>query len=237
MESKYARLDRFLARKLNQPLRQIKRLIASDKIIVDSQVCKDPQTLIGPFNTIESEGFVHQGLTPLYIMLHKPKGVVCATKDDQHTTVIDLIDHPNKTSLHITGRLDLNSTGLVLLTNDGRWSRLHAQPDAKVAKLYRVDVENPITDECINAFEQGIYFNYESSTTAPVQLRKLTPTCAELTLTEGKYHQIKRMFGRFRNPVLALHRFQIGSIRLPEALAEGQWRELTKAEVESLGKG
>ena len=104
-------------------------------------------------------------------------------------------------------------------------------PDKKVAKVYEVTLGNPISDECITAFEQGIYFPYENITTKPAVLERLTPNTARVTLVEGKYHQIKRMFGRFRNPVLKLHRVAIGDIRLDASLESGQFLSLSAKEI------
>jgi 16S rRNA pseudouridine516 synthase len=161
-------------------------------------------------------------------MMNKPIGVVSATKDEQHKTVMDLLveKNINTDDLHVVGRLDLNSSGLLLLTNDGDWSRALMSPEKKVAKVYEVTLENPITDECIQAFANGMYFSYEDITTKPAQLEKLSECVAKVTLEEGRYHQIKRMFGRFRNPVLALHRVSIGEIKLDTDLAPGECRSI-----------
>ena len=161
-------------------------------------------------------------------MMNKPIGVVSATKDEQHKTVMDLLveKNINTDDLHIVGRLDLHSSGLLLLTNDGDWSRALMSPEKKVAKVYEVTLENPITDECIQAFANGMYFSYEDITTKPAQLEKLSECVAKVTLEEGRYHQIKRMFGRFRNPVLALHRVSIGEIELDDGLAPGESRSI-----------
>ena len=109
----------------------------------------------------------------LYLMLNKPRGVLCATQDAHHPTVIDLLHHPFKQELHIVGRLDFNSTGLVLLTNDGRWSRQLSLPSSRLIKRYRVSTEQRITREQIDAFEQGMYLAYEGITTLPARLRLL----------------------------------------------------------------
>jgi 16S rRNA pseudouridine516 synthase len=137
----------------------------------------------------------------------------------------------NTDDLHIVGRLDLHSSGLLLLTNDGDWSRALMSPENKVAKVYEVTVEHPINGECIQAFANGMYFSYEDIITKPAQLEKLSECVAKVTLEEGRYHQIKRMFGRFRNPVLALHRVSIGEIELDADLAPGEYRALRKNEV------
>lgn len=218
------RLDRFLARRLQRSLKQIRLDLVKGRVNVDNELCDDPSRLVNQFTQIDYDGLVLQNNQPIYILLHKPIGVVCATKDAQHKTVIDLIEHPQKNELHIVGRLDLNSSGLVLLTNDGRWSSALTDPKHKVNKVYEVEVEHPITEDYITAFAQGMYFEYENHITAPALLSILSANTAQVVLTEGKYHQIKRMFGRFRNPVLKLHRIAIGNYSLPSDLKVGEWQ-------------
>ncbi|MBQ0790449.1 MAG: pseudouridine synthase, partial [Cycloclasticus sp.] len=132
--------------------------------------------------------------------------------------------------LHIVGRLDLNSSGLLLLTNDGEWSRYLMSPENKVAKVYEVTVEKPISDECIHAFSDGMYFPFEDITTKPATLERMSDCVGRVTLEEGRYHQIKRMFGRFRNPVLKLHRISVGAFYLDNELAAGQAKNLVAVE-------
>ena len=170
-------------------------------------------------------------------MLNKPVGVVSATKDKQHKTVIDLLNLiklPDKNELHIVGRLDLNTSGLVLLTNDSRWSERLTQPTSKVEKVYQVTLKNPLTNDYISAFKEGMYFDYEDITTQPAQLTIVSDYVAQVILTEGRYHQIKRMFGRFRNPVVKLHRSAIGGLCLDETLKVGEIRMLSSEEVASI---
>ncbi|MEX1056955.1 MAG: 16S rRNA pseudouridine(516) synthase [Natronospirillum sp.] len=226
LQSKRGRLDRFIAKTQQIPLKAVKPLLAAQHIRVNHTVVRDGQQHINEFDRIECQGNILQDRTPVYLMLHKPIGVVCATKDPQHRTVLDLIHHPKKHDLHIVGRLDLNTSGLVLLTNDSRWSQQLTLPSAKVSKRYHVQVKNPLDDRYVKAFAQGIYFKYENSVTAPVELTLTSPTTADLVLTEGEYHQIKRLFGHFRNPVLALHRSRVGPYELDNSLAPGAYRVL-----------
>lgn len=232
------RLDRQLARQLQLPMKKVRLALAQGKVTVAGKLCHQADCQVNQFSAITFAGQLLAHGSPLYFMLHKPVGVVSATKDEQHRTVIDLLEHPQRDELHIVGRLDLNSSGLVLLTNDGRWSSALTSPLQKVAKRYWVQTAHPITPDCVQAFADGMYFGYENQTTAPAGLRILSSHSAEVTLTEGKYHQIKRMFGRFRNPVLALHRVAIGDMVLPDDLAAGQWRALTAQEMggPTLGK-
>ncbi|WP_417584323.1 pseudouridine synthase [Nitrincola sp.] len=231
------RLDRFLARTLQRSLKQIRLDLVKGRVKVDGEFCDEPARLVHQFTRIDYDDQVLQNNLPIYILLHKPVGVVCATKDLQHQTVVDLIDHPQKHQLHIVGRLDLNSTGLVLLTNDGRWSSALTDPEQKVPKVYEVEVEHPLSASYVTAFAEGMYFEYENQTTAPASLRILSTHTAQVVLTEGKYHQIKRMFGRFRNPVLKLHRTAIGHYRLPSDLKVGEWQLGKCCVINEGGKG
>ena len=228
MSGKKHRLDRFISAKTGTPKSKVRLMLAQKRIYVDGQLATDINQPIDQFSHVALDGAVVQNNTRRYIMMNKPIGVVSATKDEQHKTVMDLLveKNINTDDLHVVGRLDLNSSGLLLLTNDGDWSRALMSPEKKVAKVYEVTLENPITDECIQAFANGMYFSYEDITTKPAQLEKLSECVAKVTLEEGRYHQIKRMFGRFRNPVVALHRVSIGEIKLDTDLAPGECRSI-----------
>lgn len=225
------RIDRFISRQLEVNRRDVKRMLAEKRIMIDGETACDAEYVISAFSHITCDGRVLQNNTPKYIMLNKSVGVVSATKDTQHPTVVDLLDPTSSSDLHIVGRLDLNSSGLLLLTNDSRWSRRLMEPSHKVPKVYRVTLENPLTPEYISAFAEGMYFGYEDITTQPAMLKIMSEYVAEVSLIEGRYHQIKRMFGRFRNPVLALHRVSIGSLSLDPDLKSGESRFLRADEV------
>lgn len=181
---------------------------------------------------VELDGaLVQQPQRSLYLMLHKPAGVLSATSDKRHPTVLDLIDDPDKHTLHLAGRLDRSSTGLVLLTNDGRWSKRLMEPSKAIPKVYLVETRDPIAPGTAGDFARGFHFHTEDIITRPAVLEMLGPCTARLTLHEGRYHQIKRMFHRVNNLVVRLHRESIGGICLPGDLAPGQWRVLTDAEL------
>lgn len=231
MQSKRGRLDRYLCTHLQTHRKAVRELMLLGNVSVDGLIVKDMDMQVDEFSHIQLGDQILQANTPVYWMLHKPIGVVSATKDAQHKTVIDLLDCEARDELHIAGRLDLNSSGLLLLTNDSRWSDALMSPTQKVNKVYRVSLANPLTEEYIAAFAAGMYFSFEDITTQPAKLVILTSNVAEVTLSEGKYHQIKRMFGRFRNPVVGLHRLSIGDIVLDDTLAPGEGRALTASEV------
>lgn len=226
MSISHARLDRFISEILHINRKKVRLLLAQKRVAVDGVIATNIEQTVNKFSVISFDNHIIQEHKALYVMLHKPVGVVCATKDDKHTTVIDLLDlsltDDEKSSLHIVGRLDLNTSGLVLLTNDSRWSEQLTSPKSKVAKHYTVTLQNPLSEDYIPAFAKGMYFAYEDITTKPVTLKIVSSHQAEVILTEGKYHQIKRMFGRFKNPVVALHRSSIGQYTLDKSLSVGE---------------
>ncbi|GAA6203619.1 16S rRNA pseudouridine(516) synthase [Thalassotalea sp. SU-HH00458] len=238
MSISHTRLDRFIGEHLHISRRDVRLMLAQKRISVDGQAINEIGYIINKFSHVQLDGETLQNNQAFYLMLHKPVGVVCATVDEQHRTVIDLINHPAKNELHIVGRLDLNTSGLVLLTNDSRWSERLMSPEHKVAKKYLVTVEHAINKEqeqsYIDAFVKGMYFQYEDITTLPAFLTVIDEHQLEVQLYEGKYHQIKRMFGRFRNPVIALHRRSVGSLELDAKLMPGESRPLTRDEVNNI---
>jgi 16S rRNA pseudouridine516 synthase len=231
MTGKKHRLDRFISAKTGTPKSEVRLMLAQKRIHVDGQLATDINQPVDQFSYVVLDSTLLQNNIRRYIMMNKPIGVVSATKDEQHKTVMDLLCEEDAADLHIVGRLDLNSSGLLLLTNDGEWSRALMSPENKVSKVYEVTLENPITQNYIQAFAEGMYFSYEDITTKPAQLERISECIARVTLEEGRYHQIKRMFGRFRNPVLALHRVSIGEIKLDDGLAPGEYRVLRENEI------
>lgn len=229
------KLDRLLAKHDSMGRTQARRLIVSGRVTVDGSVCIRIDQEVDRFMTVVIDDTTLQSSERLlHLMVNKPAGVVSATSDAEHQTVIDLIDDPDKESLHLVGRLDRNTTGLVLLTNDGRWSKALMDPSRKVPKVYLVGTCDPIPTEAVEAFSRGFYFHTEDLTTLPAELEILSEREARLTLHEGRYHQVKRMFHRIGNRVTSLHRERIGMIELPPDLAPGEWRSLTVEEIRSV---
>jgi 16S rRNA pseudouridine516 synthase len=187
---------------------------------------------VGEFDRVVVDGGVLQDRRAIYLMLNKPAGYVSATVDDKHPTVMELIgDVYGEEALHLAGRLDRASTGLLLLTNDGNWSRELTLPEKEFGKVYLVETAEPISALTADAFARGIYFGYEDITTGPAELEVLGERQARLTIYEGKYHQVKRMFHAVGNRVVSLHRQRVGEIVLDPELAEGEWRELREDEI------
>lgn len=231
------RLDRFLSHLPLASRQQARLWLAAKQVLVDGRLVTDPRHDVSAFSRIELDGALLQSRQPRYFMLHKPRGYLSATTDAEHPTALALLDEPEREQLHIGGRLDRNSSGLLLITDDGRWSRILTQPDKQIAKVYLVETEDPIDPDTAQRFAAGIYFDYEGITTKPVRLEQLDSHRVRLWLYEGRYHQIKRMFGRFRNRVVGLHRESMGAIVLDPGLAPGEYRALTQAEIASVRLG
>ncbi|TVS13875.1 MAG: 16S rRNA pseudouridine(516) synthase [Gammaproteobacteria bacterium] len=228
------RLDRFLSQTLAIKRSDVRLLLARGRVEVDGERAVDIHQIIHRFSEVRCDGRILQNRTARYLMLNKPAGVVSATRDATHPTVIDLLDAPWKHELHLVGRLDIHSTGLMLLSNDGQWSKAVSRPESKLPKRYRVAVRRSLTDAQVDAFRSGLYFGYEDSITRPAELTIAGEFEADVCLLEGRYHQIRRMLAQLGNEVLSIHRFAVGSLTLDAELAPGASRELTSAEVEAL---
>lgn len=225
------RLDRFLSNLPRFNRQDARQLISQGRIRLDGLECRDAQAEVREFSRVQlDDELLQAGKAARYFMLHKPVGVVSATCHPEHRTVLDLLDEPDKDDLHLAGRLDLNTSGLLLISNDGLWTRRLTLPGSKQPKVYRVQTEQPITDEYIEVFARGLYFAYEDLTTLPAELEILGSHSARLTLHEGRYHQVKRMFGHFQNKVISLHRERIGPLDLGD-LPMGHYRALSTEEV------
>ncbi len=226
------KLDRLLAKHQSMGRNRARQAIVERRVLVNGVPVSRIDLEVDRFSRVEMDGaLTRMPERLLHLMLHKPIGVVSATVDAEHRTVIDLIDDPDKASLHLVGRLDRNTSGLVLLTNDGRWSKPLMAPGGKVPKTYLVETLHPIPAEAVVTFAEGFHFHTEDITTLPAELEILGDRKARLTLHEGRYHQVKRMFHRIGNRVTALHRESIGGITLPPGLLPGQWRALTSGEI------
>ncbi|VVN22447.1 Ribosomal small subunit pseudouridine synthase A [Pseudomonas fluorescens] len=227
------RVDRFLSNLPRFNRQQVRLLLVEKRVRVDGIIVSDPHAEVLEFSRVEVDEQVLQvGKPARYFMLHKPPGCVSATRDPEHPTVLDLFDEPDKEDLHIAGRLDFNTTGLMLITNDGRWSRRLTQPQTKLPKVYYVETEQDIGPEYAMKFADGLYFAFEDLTTLPAELVLLGPKSARLSIVEGRYHQVKRMFGHFNNKVLRLHRERMGPLVLDNALKPGEYRALRTEEIQ-----
>lgn len=226
------KLDRLIAGHQSLGRQAAHLAIAARRVSVDGAVVTDSHHPVDRFTRVELDGItIQHPERALYIMLHKPVGIVSATKDDEHSTVVDLIEDPDRHTLHIAGRLDRSTSGLVLLTNDGRWSKKLMAAEHKVPKVYEVHTDVPIPESAVADFLRGFYFHTEDITTLPAELIIHEPCRAQVTLHEGRYHQVKRMFHRVGCRVVALHRHSVGALVLPPHLPPGAWQALSPTQA------
>ena len=225
------RLDRFLTESLGLTRSQAGRIIRSGEVLVNGMVTKSAATQVGELDAVAFDGQTLQQIGPRYFMLHKPEGYVCSNDDPEHPTVLMLFDEPALSKLHCAGRLDLDTTGLLLVTDDGQWSHRITSPRHECAKTYRAWLADPVDPAVIEQFASGVQLRGERQLTRPAELELVTPTEALLTIHEGKYHQVKRMFAAVGNKVIRLHRERVGSLALGSDLAPGQYRALTPDEI------
>ncbi|MDE6088154.1 MAG: 16S rRNA pseudouridine(516) synthase [Oscillospiraceae bacterium] len=226
------RLDKFLANRSNYSRSEVKSLLRNGAVRVDSVVESDGSRKIDPdAQLVTCQGKQIQGGSHLYLILNKPQGYICATEDRTHRTVLDLFPE----SLRIkgvfpAGRLDIDSTGLVLLTDDGKFAHDILAPGKHIPKYYLVKLRNPIGDSEISALAGGIVLS-DQTHCLPAQAKAFPDGYALICLHEGKYHQVKRMFAALENHVESLHRVAVGGLILPENLRPGGYLELVHKDL------
>lgn len=229
------KLSRIISNQPSISRKKANRLIATGQVWVNNQACFTADAEVDGFTSVSINGvMVKPGTDARYVMLHKPAGYLSATADDKHPTVMQLLPADISRDLHLAGRLDRATTGLMILTNNGVWSRRLTQPGVGIPKVYQVTTAYPIAPDTVQRFAEGIWFEYEQLLTAPATLELLAPEQARLTIYEGRYHQVKRMFHAAGNRVTALHREQIGHLQLDSGLCSGRFRMLTGSEISGL---
>lgn len=230
------RLDKFLSQQLGVSRALVLRELRNKRVTVDGDIVKTGAMKISPEQVVAFDGNVLDQITgPRYFMLNKPQGYVCSTDDPDHPTVLYFLEEPVAYKLHAAGRLDIDTTGLVLMTDDGQWSHRVTSPRHQCEKTYLVTLENPLADDTAAQFEAGVQLHNEDSLTKPAQLEQIDERVVRLTISEGRYHQVKRMFAAVGNHVVALHRERIGEIVMDEDLEPGQYRRLSEQEIASVG--
>lgn len=228
------RLDKYIASVTDLSRSEVKKALKVGLVTVDGGKVCDAGAKISSTMVVTLEGETLRPAGYRYFMLNKPEGYVCATKDRLNMTVLELLDEDNIEQLHAAGRLDIDTTGLVLLTDDGQWSHRLTAPSSDCKKTYYVETVDPIDAAVVELFSQGVQLKNEKRPTLPAQLQLIHEQAARLTLSEGKYHQVKRMFAFTGNCVEHLHREQIGDIVLDDDLEPGEYRALTASEVASV---
>jgi 16S rRNA pseudouridine516 synthase len=229
------RLDKYIASVTDYSRTEAKRLLKNREILCNDTVVTNPAEHIDTnHDIIALYGESLASPSPRYFMLNKPQKTVCATEDSEHPTVIDLLDEPNRDKLQIAGRLDKDTTGLILITDNGQWNHRITSPKKACFKTYYVTTVDPISDEAIQQLETGVLLHQETRPTLPAKVTKINTHQIELCIQEGKYHQVKRMLAAVGNHVDTLHRQKIGNINLDTHLSPGEYRPLSAQEVESI---
>lgn len=228
------RIDKIIASQGQYSRSDVKKLISKKQVAVNGEVVKSSNVKADPLTDhITVKGIALDFKRNVYLMLNKPKGYVSATEDRDHQTVLELV--PKKFSgrdIFPAGRLDRDTTGLMIITDDGALAHNILAPKKHVQKIYHVELDIPVTEEMARGFEEGVELNDGVCKEAGLEI--VGEYAARVTLKEGRYHQIKRMFGCYGAKVVALHRLAMGNLHLPDDLAIGECRELTEDELKLL---
>lgn len=212
--------------------------IRAGEVEVNGAVVDDPEAEVAPAGlelTLDGETWAYR--EKAYLVLHKPAGYECSHRPSHHPSVYALLPSAlRERGVQCVGRLDQDTTGLLLVTDDGAFVHRLTSPKKRVAKVYRADCAEPVTEAMLEALRSGVQLNDEPAPIAALACEALGPSTLRLVLSQGKYHQVRRMIAATGNRVEALHREAVGDFALPETLAPGAWRWLNEAELEQLEK-
>lgn len=227
------RLDKFLANMGVGTRSEVKQLLKKESVKVNQNIVKLPKLHVNPnSDEIMVNDEVVSYIDKVYIMLNKPKGYISATEDELHPTIIDLIPEYAHLNIFPVGRLDKDTEGLLLVTNDGQFNHEVMNPNKHVSKTYEVYSKHPITQFDIDKFKSGIELS--DGKLKPAILKKVDNYVSHVTIYEGKYHQVKRMFHSIENEVLELKRIKIAQLELDHNLDLGSYRLLTQIDFDNL---
>jgi 16S rRNA pseudouridine516 synthase len=225
------RLDKFVGKSTELTKHEVIHVIKEGKVLVNNEVIINATTQVHENNHIVLNGQLLKTRSFRYILMNKPQNTICSNIDEVYPSVFNYVDIDRVSELHVAGRLDADTTGLVLMTDDGRWSFDIIRPSKQCKKVYRVGLSRSIADDVADKFLRGVQLQGESKLTLPAELEIINKNEVRLTLMEGKYHQVKRMFAAVGNRVVSLHREKIGDVSLDVEV--GQWRYLAVDEVNS----
>jgi len=210
--------------------------VRAGEVAVNGEVCDDPEAEVDPAGLeLTLDGATWPYREKAYVLLHKPAGYECSHHPSHHPSVFALLPQPLlQRGVQCVGRLDQDTTGLMLFSDDGQFIHRMTSPKKGVAKVYRAVCADPVTDAMLEALHSGVQLNDEPAPIAALACEKLDASTLRLTLAEGKYHQAKRMIGATGNRVEALHREAIGFYALPADLPPGSWRWLEPEDLKQL---
>jgi 16S rRNA pseudouridine516 synthase len=208
-------------------------LIKAGRVSIEGVECREPGQEFSPVGLrLEIDGEVWEYRDQAYLVLHKPANYECSHRPQHHRSVFSLLPPPLlERGVQCVGRLDADTTGLLLLTDDGSWLHALTSPKRHVPKVYRVGVRHPLTAEQCTELTAGVVLHDDPAPVAALAAEAIEPQTLRLTIAEGRYHQVKRMVAAVGNRVDTLHREAVGGFTLPADLAEGEWRWLTPDEI------
>lgn len=224
------RLDKFLCDKNIGTRSQVKSMIQKGQVTVNDEVIKKPETKITDTDKVCFQGVLLSNEEFVYYMLHKPAGIITATEDNFQKTVLDYFKEEPCKNLYPVGRLDKDTEGLLLITNDGELGHRLLSPRHHIPKTYFVKIEHSLLTDEITRLEEGLDIG-EKNLTLPAKIEIIDECSVYITITEGKFHQIKRMFEAVDNKVLYLKRVSMGELALDKDLELGKYRRLTEEEI------
>ncbi len=229
------RLDKFVCKSTQLSRAQAVEYIHAGRVVVNDVAVLVASTQVHENNTITLNAELLKPRPFRYVMIHKPANTICSNVDEAYPSLFSALDLERSDELHVAGRLDADTTGLVLATDDGRWSFDIIRPQQHCKKVYRVGLAQAIDEgqimDLTAKFAAGLQLQGEATLTRPAQLIILGPQEVLLTITEGKFHQVKRMFASIGKRVVSLHREKIGEVNLD--IEVGAWRYLKSDEVAS----
>lgn len=230
------RLDKILSRELNIPRSQAKKIIGAKRVFVNNQLAKT-DTKCNDNDTITVDGEKIANNKFVYIMMNKPKGVISASEGNGDKTVVDILpENMKRKGLFPAGRLDKDTTGFVLITDDGNFAHDILSPKKHVDKTYIATLDKPFNNDVVNDFKNGMVLNGEELIEAEIEPMNDEKTIAKVVLRQGLYHQVKRMFKKHGITVVELDRIKIGELELDKNLELGQCRYITEAELNKIRK-
>ena len=229
-------LERILKNQGFGSRKQCRIMILNEEITVNGALCDDPDAEFSLENlslTVKGEAWEYREKS--YLMMHKPSNYECSHKTQHHPTIYSLLPHPLvERGVQCIGRLDEDTTGLILISDDGQFIHKMSSPKHKVPKIYEVTCKHPVSEANIHVLLQGVQLIDEDAPIAALAVTQMAENVIHMTLAEGKYHQVKRMVAAISNRVEGLKRIQIGALKLPEDLKLGEWRWLSEDDIMKL---
>lgn len=229
-------LERILHQQGHGARKLCRIMIINEEITVNGEMCDDPNAsfaLEGLYYTVKDETWDYKEKS--YLMMHKPSNYECSHKTQHHPTIYSLLPYPLVArGVQCIGRLDEDTTGLILISDDGQFIHKMSSPKHKVPKVYEVTCKHPVNDEQIAQILSGVQLVDEDAPIAALECTRISDHIVHMTLAEGKYHQVKRMVAAISNRVEGLKRIQIGELKLPDDLKVGEWRWLTEDDMLAL---